>query len=125
MSQLSPFLKCCYIKRLTRKKKKIDKTKPKGECKMGLEVGPGEGSKIIYSINKTEPNTEPRETHSTFISIAHSHFVIRNKFQKWTGRGSAGPAPAKLLQCVHNWGSEAVWGGGGPPFPLSYPLRSS
>lgn len=122
MSQLSPFLKCCYIKKL---QEKIDKTKPKGECKTGLEAGPGEGSKVTYSINKTEPNTEPRETHSTFISIAHSHFVIRNKFQKWTERGeggSAGPAPAKLLHCVHNWGSEAVWGGGRPPYPFLTPF---
>lgn len=40
--QLSPFLKCCYIKRL---QQKIDKAKPKSECKTGPEVGPGEGSK--------------------------------------------------------------------------------
>ena len=85
VSQLSPFLKCCYIKSLQQQK---TKQKPKRECKMGLEVGPGEGSKITYSINKLKMNPLllNQETHNTFISIAHSHFVIRNKSFR-SGRG--------------------------------------
>lgn len=90
---------------------------------MGLEVGPGEGSKIIYRINKTEPNTEPRETRSTFISIAHSRFVIRNKFQKWTGRdGERGASASEVAPLCTQLGVEAGWGGGGPPFPFLTPF---
>lgn len=89
---------------------------------MGPEVGPGEGSKIIYSINKTEPNTEPRETHSSFIPIAHSHFVIRNKFQNGRDRGARGQRRRSCYAVYTTGGSEAVWGGGDPPFPFLTPF---
>lgn len=55
---------------------------------MGLEVGPEEGRKITYNINKFKKNPLllNQETHNTFISIAHSHCVIRNKSFR-SGRG--------------------------------------
>ena len=88
---------------------------------MGLEVGPGEGSKITYSINKLKMNPLllNQETHNTFISIAHSHFVIRNKSFRIGPGGECGAS--KIATLYSQLGSEAVQGGEAP-YPFSYPF---
>lgn len=118
VSQLSPFLKCCYIKSL--QQQKIDKAK----TQVGMQNGTAsrsEGSKITYSINKLKMNPLllNQETHNTFISIAHSHFVIRNKSFR-SGRGGAqGQRNCYIVFTIG--GSEAVQGEEAP-YPFSFPF---
>lgn len=88
---------------------------------MGLEVGPGEGSKITYNINKLKMNPLllNQETHNTFISIAHSHFVIRNKFQKWTGREARGQRNCYIVSTI---GVQRLYRAEKPPLPFFTPF---
>lgn len=90
---------------------------------MGLEVGPGEGSKITYSINKLKMNPLllNQETHNTFISIAHSHFVIRNKSFR---SGQGGERGASEIATLYSQLGFRGCTGRRSPSPFSYPLWS-
>lgn len=68
-----------------------------------------------------------RETHSTFISIAHSHFVIRNKTFRSGRDGERGASEVPTL--YSQLGFQGCTGGRGPlpfltPFGPVNPMRS-
>ena len=89
---------------------------------MGLEVGPEEGRKITYNINKFKKNPLllNQETHNTFISIAHSHCVIRNKSFR-SGRGGELGA-SEIATLYSQLGFRGCTGRRSPPPPFFTPF---
>lgn len=131
-------LKCCYVTQQQRHQQQQNhKANPKrNECKNEDWKGAPGGSKITYSINKANLILN-QETHSPFISIAHSHVVVRNKSFRSGQDGERTAVASEDATLYSHSGSQALlgpeWKGSWKRSPLSrflprvgpvYPLRS-
>lgn len=92
-----------------------------------MRTGKGSGgSKIAHSINKVNLILN-QETHSPFISIAHSHVVVRNKSFRSGRDGERAAAVSEDTTLYSQSGSQDLlrpeWGVCGRvlPSPVSFP----